>query len=101
MQNLKPLFLCPVGVTEQTMHSTPEIILGTVLVCGPEAVSYEIAGCETAARFHHFATRIFFEKYIKHIKFQTAVYMPKMSRTEVLSTSYNSKCRGASFSKKC
>ena len=33
----------------------------TVLVFGPESVSYERSCCETAAKFDHFSTRIFFE----------------------------------------
>ena len=33
----------------------------TVLVFGPELVSYERSRRETAAKFHHFSARVFFE----------------------------------------
>ena len=33
----------------------------TVLVFGPESVSYERSRRETAAKFHHFPVRVFFE----------------------------------------
>ena len=35
--------------------------VSTVLVFGPELVSYERSRRETAAKFHHFSARVFFE----------------------------------------
>ena len=35
--------------------------VSTVLVFGPESVSYERSRRETAATFHHFLARVFFE----------------------------------------
>ena len=37
----------------------------TVLVFGPESVSYERSRRETAAKFHHFSARVFFVKMSK------------------------------------
>ena len=37
----------------------------TVLVFGPESVSYERSRRETAAKFHHFSARVFFVKISK------------------------------------
>ena len=37
----------------------------TVLVFGPESVSYESSRRETAAKFHHFSARVFFVKISK------------------------------------
>ena len=37
----------------------------TVLVFGPESVSYERSRRETAAKFHHFSARVFFAKISK------------------------------------
>ena len=38
----------------------------TVLVFGPESVSYERSRRETAAKFHHFSARVFFVKLPKY-----------------------------------
>ena len=40
-------------------------ITSTVLVFGPESVSYERSRRETAAKFHHFSARVFFVKISK------------------------------------
>ena len=39
--------------------------VSTVLVFGPESVSYERSRRETAAKFHHFSARVFFVKISK------------------------------------
>ena len=49
--------------TQYTVHQ--KCILGTVLVFGPEAVSYERSRRETAATFYHFSARVFFVKISK------------------------------------
>ena len=47
-----------VGVTLKS----PRNATLTVLVFGPESISYERSRRETAAKFHHFSARVFFEK---------------------------------------
>ena len=47
-----------VGVT----WKSPRNSTLTVLVFGPESISYERSRRETAAKFHHFSARVFFEK---------------------------------------
>ena len=43
------------------MHNTPEMNLETVLVFGPESVSYERPRRETTAKLYHFSERAFFQ----------------------------------------
>ena len=47
-----------VGVT----WKSPRNVTLTVLVFGPESISYERSRRETAAKFHHFPAHVFFEK---------------------------------------
>ena len=56
----------------------------TVLVFGPESVSYERSRRETAAKFHHFWARAFFEIIIHDFPVFPGSQVIKMVRFPVL-----------------
>ena len=48
-------------MTMKKYDARSHMTVSTVLVFGPESVSYERSRCEIATKFNHFPARVFFE----------------------------------------